>query len=100
AVQVAGGELDLAGVEPRADADVLTREGIDHRSGAADPARRAGEEDLETVTGGPDLAAAETLDLCPQSIVVLEEHRVPLLISNQLERRRGSDDIGHEDPPE
>src|SRR5439155_23569800 len=71
-MQVPCGKFDLTGVQSHSDLNVEIGESVNHCRRAASGAGRAGKEHLEPVACGPDLSAAEPLDLRAQPLIVCE----------------------------
>ena len=71
------GELDLAGVDARADLQAeLSKRGAD-RKGAAHGSRRTVERRQETVAGGIDLDPFEPVELLACALMVLSQELYP-----------------------
>src|SRR5437867_351470 len=74
-------QLDLAGVNARADVDPQVSQAIDDLERAADRARRTVERCEESVTGTLDLPSLEPIEAPPDRRVVLLEQLAPALVA-------------------
>src|SRR6202035_2548642 len=87
-------ELDLAGVNPRANRDTEPRDRSSDRPRASDRSRGAVEHCEESIAGGLYLAPSKAVQLEPHLMVMLQQQLAPGRVAKPPQMRGRVHDIG------